>query len=70
MAYETVVNGEVVDWGSLRELVNRCDYLLLEMEDDERPYLLYDSEKLRDKDPDGRYAIGMIRKIYEYGDDE
>ena len=55
-------NGET---GTIDELTDRLrqDYYLCEIDDPDRPYLLYDDEDDMKKDPDGHKAIGCIMKV-------
>lgn len=58
----TQLNGNVGTLEELKRAVNK-DYYIFEIDDDERPYLIYSDEEDMQSDTDGRKAIGSIRKI-------
>jgi len=54
-----------IDEGTLEELNKNTGFFFLEIDDDERPYLVYSNENQMEHDPDGRYAIGYLTVIQE-----
>jgi len=68
--YKMVVDSNIdisgmIDEGTLEELSKNTGFFFIEIDDDERPYLVYSDDVLMESDPDGRYAIGHLEPIQE-----
>jgi len=68
--YRMVVDSNVdmsgkIDVGTLEELSKNTGFFFIEIDDDERPYLVYSDDVLMESDPDGRYAIGYLTVMQE-----
>ena len=68
--YRLVVNGNVdmsgkIDIGTLAEIVESTGFCFYEVDDDERPYLVYRDRDELDRDPDGSHAIGYLTPIQD-----
>jgi len=68
MEYRLVVNGNVdmsgkVGEGTLREIVESTGFCFYEVDDEDRPYLVYRDEDEMERDPDGSHAIGYLTVI-------
>jgi len=68
--YRLVVNGNVdmsgkVGEGTLDELVESTGFCFYEVDDEDRPFLVYRDEAEMEHDPDGRHAIGYLTVIQE-----
>jgi len=66
--YRLVVNGNVdmsgkIDQGTLREIVESTGFCFYEVDDEDRPYLVYRDRDELDRDPDGSHAIGYLTPI-------
>ena len=59
----TQLNGNVGTLEELKRGVVNEDYYIFEIDDDERPYLIYSDEEDMQSDTDGRKAVGCIRKV-------
>jgi len=70
MEYRLVVNGNV-DMsgkraeGTLHELVESTGFCFYEVDDPERPFLVYRDVDEMERDPDGSHAIGYLTVIQE-----
>jgi hypothetical protein len=49
--------------GTLAELIESTGFSFFEIDEPERPYLVYRDENQMENDPDGRYAIGYLVPI-------
>ena len=58
------MSGKVVE-GTLAEIVESTGFCFYEVDDDERPYLVYRDRDELDRDPDGRHAIGYLTPIQD-----
>ena len=68
--YRMVVDSNVdmsgkIDAGTLDELIESTGFYFYEINDPDRPFLIYDDEDRMKSDPDGRYAIGYLEPIRE-----
>jgi hypothetical protein len=68
--YKLVVNGNVdmsgkINEGTLTEFIESTGFCFYEIDDPERPYLVYHDRDEMDRDPDGRHAIGYLTLIQE-----
>jgi len=68
--YRMVVDSNVdmsgmIDEGTLEEFKRHTGFYFIAIDDDERPYLVYDDEDYMKSDPDGRHAIGHLEPIRE-----
>jgi hypothetical protein len=66
--YRLVVSGDVdmsgkIDQGTLREIVESTGFCFYQVDDEDRPYLVYRDRDELDRDPDGRHAIGYLEPI-------
>jgi len=66
--YKLVVNGDVdlsgkVSEGTLKEIVESTEFCFYEVDDSERPYLVYRDVDEMDRDTDGSHAIGYLAPI-------
>ena len=68
--YKLVVNdnvdmsGKVVE-GTLVEIAESTGFCFVEIDDDDRPYLVYRDVDEMDRDPDGSHAIGYLAPIQD-----
>jgi sugar/nucleoside kinase (ribokinase family) len=65
MEYRLVVNENVdmsgkIDQGTLREIVESTGFCFYEIDDEDRPYLVYRDVDEMNRDPDGRHAVGYL----------
>jgi len=70
MEYRLVVNGNVdmsgkIDVGTLDELVESTGFCFYEVDDNDRPFLVYRDVDEMEHDPDGSHAIGYLTVIQE-----
>jgi len=68
--YKMIVNGNVdmsgkIDEGTLDELIESTGFCFYEVEDDDRPFLVYRDVDEMERDPDGSHAIGYLTVIQE-----
>jgi len=55
----------MIDEGTLEELATDTGFYFFKVDDDDRPYLVYDDENEMNSDPDGHKAIGHLEPIRE-----
>jgi len=65
-----VVNNNIdmsgkIDEGTLDELVESTGFCIYEVDDDDRPFLVYRDVDEMNRDPDGSHAIGYLTVIQE-----
>jgi len=66
--YKLVVNGNIdmtgkMDEGTLDELIESTGFCFYEVDDDDRPFLVYRDVDEMERDPDGSHAIGYLTVI-------
>ena len=73
--YKMVVDSNVdmsgkIDEGTLHEIIESTGFCFYEIDDPERPYLVYRDRDELDRDPDGRHAIGYLQPTEEEAESE
>jgi len=68
--YKMIVGNNIdmsgkIDVGTLDELIESTGFCFCEIDDDDRPFLVYRDVDELERDPDGRYAIGYLTVIQE-----
>jgi len=68
--YKMIVDGNVdmsgkIDVGTLHELIESTGFCFYEVDDDDRPFLVYRDVDEMERDTDGRHAIGYLTPIQE-----